>query len=337
MRNVILTLKSSLQYALGAGVVVAVVILVITMTTQKRIAALPPGWSIVSAPGEVSALLVNGNEIWAGGRDGLTVIDAETHAVLPTPPQARQLRYIRALQRGDSDEIWIAHNTGISVHSNGNWRHILSDDLGLSGAVFAVLPDGKGGIWVGGEGGLVHGTRGIFRPVSVPANMVLAAVSTLFHDSEGRLWVGSDSHINGGLVSVDRSRNWQAYAVGRELHHASITGIIEDRNGAIWITTGFAGHGAVSLFHDGKWARLTRDGALAGRKVRAIYEDTDERIWLGYEYDGLSIRTATGWHDITYEDGLAGEEVKAIIQDQTGAYWIATPQGLSVIERGAWR
>lgn len=336
MKNLLNTVKSGLQFFIGAVVVMACAVLIVSLTEQRKIIDLPSGWAVLRDPGEVSALLVNGPEIWAGGRDGLTIIDRKTLEVLETPTEVKKIRYIRALHRAVDESIWIAHSKGVTQYFDGNWRYIPAEDMGLSGAIYTVLSEPSGTVWIGGEAGLARGVGNTFERVVLPANATLTTVSTLFRDSAGVLWVGSDSHVNGGLLSLTQGVGWQFYTVGEELHHASVTDIIEDRAGTIWVATGFAGRGAVSLFAGGEWEKLERDVEFDNRKVRSVFEDQIGQIWLGYEYDGLSVFDGEVWFNIDHADGLAGEEVKAVRQDEIGTYWIATPEGLSVIKRNAF-
>jgi len=241
------------------------------------------------------------------------------------------------LHRASDESIWIAHSKGVTQYSDGDWRQLSSTEIGLNGPAYTVLSEPSGAVWIGGEGGLTRGDGTSFARVTLPTNTALTAVSTLFRDSNGGLWVGSDSHTNGGLHSLDNGSDWQTYSVGSELQHASVTGIVEDGNGTLWVATGFAGRGAVSLLHEGVWSKLERHIELDNRKVRSVFEDQSGQIWLGYEYDGLSVFDGQTWFNISHTDGLAGEEVKAVLQDESGTYWIATPQGLSVIEQDSWK
>ncbi|MBT8411741.1 MAG: hypothetical protein KJP02_08090, partial [Octadecabacter sp.] len=121
------------------------------------------------------------------------------------------------------------------------------------------------------------------------------------------------------------------------LVHGSVNDILQQPDGTLWVATGFAGRGGVSLFDGTTWQWLGSGHALSNRKVRSLFRDRDGRIWLGFEYDGASVSVEGGWQYLDERDGLAGPEVKVIRQDSTGAYWVATTNGLSIIEPGAWK
>ncbi|MBS9718198.1 two-component regulator propeller domain-containing protein [Pseudohalocynthiibacter aestuariivivens] len=242
------TLRSGLQFFIGAVVVLVGVALIVSLIDLRKINSLPPGWVVLREPGEVSALLTVGDEVWAGGRDGLTIVDRDTLTILATPTEVKGLRYIRALQNSVGGSLWVAHDAGVSQFDYGQWHHFSSGEIGLTGPVYMVLAEPSGNIWVGGEGGLVRFKDGTFEPVMLPEETKITAISTIFLDSSNTLWLGSDSNTNGGLLSFSESSGWQSYSAGQDLNHSSVTDIIEDQTGVLWVTTGFAGRGGVSLF-----------------------------------------------------------------------------------------
>jgi len=66
-----------------------------------------------------------------------------------------------------------------------------------------------------------------------------------------------------------------------------------------------------------------------------VYEDDAGRMWIGSEYDGISVGSPGSWTILTEKDGLAGYEVKVMARDTDGTYWLGTNSGLNRIEKGA--
>ena len=329
-------LKTIIQVSAGALVVLLGIALVSMLVEYRKQQSLPAGWAILRDPGEVSTILIRGDQIWTGGRDGVTIIDRDTLEIRPTPAGLGDLRYVRAMQVDANGDTWIAHSSGITRSVAAKWQLISSDDLGLQGGALSLLATPSGALWIGGEGGLVKRGDDGFHPVELPETTIINSVTTIFQDNRGSLWVGSDSQLKGGLLSYSQQTGWQAYQVGAHLVHGSVNGIIQDRTGRLWVATGFAGRGGVSLYENGVWTTPARGQEIDNRKVRSVYEDRAGRIWLGYEYDGVSVREKDGWRQLRFSDGLAGEEGKVVRQDSDGTYWIGTSDGLSVIRRDAW-
>jgi len=329
-------LRTVFQVTAGALIVLLGIAMVSMLVGYRKQQSLPEGWAILRETGEVSTILIRGDRVWTGGRDGVTVIDRDTYKVLPTPAGLTKLRYVRAMQMDAGGDIWIAHSSGVTRSVAAKWQLISSDELGLQGGALSLLATPSGTIWIGGEGGLVKREDDGFQVVELPKTTDIDRVTTIFEDSQSTLWIGSDSQVKGGLLSYSRQAGWQAYLVGAHLVHASVNGIIQDQSGLLWVATGFAGRGGLSLYENGTWAALERGQALDNRKVRSVYEDHAGRVWLGFEYDGVSVRGKDGWKQLLFSDGLAGEEGKVVRQDNNGAYWIGTSDGLSVIKQDAW-
>jgi hypothetical protein len=77
---------------------------------------------------------------------------------------------------------------------------------------------------------------------------------------------------------------------------------------------------------------LSKDGGMAGDRIRSIFEDAKGRLWFGSEYDGSAVFDGGDFYVLTPHDGLAGWEVMEMLQDSDGIYWLATESGVSRIE-----
>jgi ligand-binding sensor domain-containing protein len=113
------------------------------------------------------------------------------------------------------------------------------------------------------------------------------------------------------------------------LPHPSVNAMLEDREGALWIGTGFGRQGGVLRIRDNALSVLTKADGLPGEMVRTLWQDRLGRIWAGTEYDGAVYPTPAGWHLLTPDIGLAGWEVKAIAEDRDAQLWLGTENGVT--------
>lgn len=337
MKNVKSFVRAGMEYAIGLAVVCSALALVLFLNEFYKIKSQPQGWLIIRGSGEVSALLEVGDIIWAGGKNGILRIDRKSRKVLPTLPDMPPLSYIKSIKQSANGDIWIVHDLGLSSYGSGNWKNYSTKELGLTGPALSLLPEANDVVLVGGEGGLVKWMGEESVKINLPSDPKVTQVSSLYRDSTDRLWVGSNSNTNGALLSFSKPTGWQHYKAGEEIFHNSITDILEDKSGQIWITSGFAGRGAISRFASGNWQKIMQTNKFVNRKSRSVFEDREGRLWVGYEYDGLGILENGIWHFLTDSDGLAGSEIKAVIQDSRNDYWIATRDGLSVITNNSWK
>lgn len=113
---------------------------------------------------------------------------------------------------------------------------------GLSqGMIFDILKDKDGFMWFATKNGLNRYDGYNFKVFNHdPFDSLTVSgdvISTIFEDSEGRMWVGTESN---GLNYFDKE-NELFYSIStsdstlKKLNNASITGIVEDTNGTLWV------------------------------------------------------------------------------------------------------
>jgi len=289
-----------------------------------------PGWTVLRPPHEVSALAVQGDVIWAGGRDGLVSVDRRIARLLPEPATQPDFRYVRDLLVDSRQALWVAHAGGVARLEQDVWRDYTQADGLPAGAAMAFVELGDGTLWIGTERGVVRFDGRSFAPVAGPDQLGFLPVDVLFQDRDGVTWVGSSSPTDGGLASYD-GRTWRTYSTRDGLPHKSVNQLLQDHQGTLWAATGFGTRGGACRRERDRWGPLAFSGRLAGVKIRSIFEDREERLWFGSEYDGIAVSDPAGWRLLTPKDGLAGWEVKEMLQDRDGAYWLGTESGLSRI------
>ena len=293
---------------------------------------LPPGWAIIRPPHEVSALAVQGDLVWAGGRDGLVAINRKSAKVLPALTGQPRLRQVRDLLVDCQGRLWIAHSGGLGCYADGVWQTYLETMGFLPGPATAVWEDHAGALWIGYERGVMCYDGRSPRVFTSRDGLGLSDVDVIFQDRDGVMWFGSSSPTQGGLTSFD-GRTWRSYSIQDGLVHTSINQVLQDRQGTLWFATGFASRGAASRLVNGRWTTWTRRDGLAGEKVRSLFEDREGRLWFGSEYDGIAVYDGRGWKVLTPKEGLAGWEVKKMVQDPDGVYWLGTEDGVSRISQ----
>lgn len=315
--------------ALAAGLVFAVARLISVADTSVSRAALPEGWLLIRPPHEVSALAVQGDIVWAGGRDGLYAIDRHTGKLMPLPAGAPRMSYVKDLVVASDDTLWVAHSRGISRLVRGNWR-----DCGggvPESPCMSVYEDRDGVMWVGTDSGLLRRDAGGWaRLLGDP--LAATTVEVIFQDRDGAMWFGSSHPTLGALAYFDGER-WEVFGPDDGLPHGSVNDVMQDRDGTIWVGTGFARRGGAAWLDEDGWHPLTMDDGLAGEKVRSIFEDERGRLWFASEYDGVAIRDGASWRILTALEGLAGREVKDAAADGGGVLWLGTENGISRIAR----
>ncbi|MEP0987388.1 two-component regulator propeller domain-containing protein [Ekhidna sp.] len=108
----------------------------------------------------------------------------------------------------------------------------------------------------------------------------------------------------------------------------NINSSLQDKGGNLWF--GSTGEG-VYKFDGKKFTQFTTRNGLASNRVYCIFEDNEDKIWVGTEagicvYNGVSFAKI----EITSETYIASSspDVFNIMQDSAGKLWLATVDGV---------
>jgi ligand-binding sensor domain-containing protein len=294
-----------------------------------------PGWSIIRPPHEVSALVVDGDIIWAGGRDGVWRVDKSGEGIPVELECDVNLSYVRALVVDGNGVLWIGHSSGLSYFNHGDCSTYHAADGLPGGQVFALYLDKEQRLWVGTKDGAAFNADGDWYTFDQADGLLVDSVNVILQDRLGGMWFGSYVAPNGGL-SVCWQGDCQHFSIQNGLPHNNITSLLEDQDGNVWVGTGFSDHGGAArlVWVEDTWQIqevLTSEDGLAGEKVRSIFQDRGGTLWFGSEFDGLALLDSGGWQVLTENDGLSNPEVKSMLQDSKGNLWIGTRDGLTRI------
>jgi ligand-binding sensor domain-containing protein len=318
------------QVVLGILIIAGLIWCILFISGFIQEQTVPDYVTIIRPPHEVSAILIDDNVVWAGGKDGIFLFDRTGYQPLPLPAGAPRFGYVRDLLLDSSGAVWIAHDGGLARYSGGSWDAFSEQ----SGAPFrrslSLLEVSKDTLWVGSDQRIVIRNGYGWQELALPDGISFASADILFQDTSGAVWVGCSSPTEGGLFRYEGTE-WHAYSLTDGLPHSSVNKIAQDRDGTVWVATGFASRGGAALYMNGVWSSIIQEDGLAGGSTRSVYVDRDDRIWVGSEYDGIAVLENGVWTVLTKADGLAGNEVKEMIQDEDGVYWFGTDGGLTVI------
>jgi signal transduction histidine kinase/ligand-binding sensor domain-containing protein len=240
-------------------------------------------------------------------------------------------------------------------HVPGNANSLYADN------VEGVAADSSGHIWITWVTANIGGVDR-FDPVSETFThfasdqkevhgLSARFVSEIMVDHRGVVWVGTSD----GLFRFDEKTNTFKQYVHRDGDKNSLSNnlvrcLYEDRSGTIWVGTGlpFALEDSVGGLNrlDPETGQFTQylhnpsdPGSLINNKVRAIFEDSRGRFWVGTQGDGLHLmdRKTGRFKRMTYDrsnpDALSRtppnpsepyDHITFITEDVTGSLWIGT-------------
>ena len=293
----------------------------------------PPVGVVRFAPAiAVQDMISDGSLVLVAGIGGLSEIDANGSerpvdlagvSGLGSPPM------LRALLSDGQGRLWLGHQNGLAIRVGQSWHDVARADGSALGTVRVLVTDASGVVWGGGARGLFRVGEGI-SPVPVAFPQPDAEVTAMTFDRAGGLWVGTVTH---GVFRL-HDGTWTDWTVADGLPHPQVTALLVTAEGSVWCGSGFYNKGGAALFRadpSGQWRLSETLGVsnLAGPKVRSLFEDADGRLWLGHEYDGITIRQGNATvRFLTEADGLPDSEVTLFRQATGGGLWIGTMKGL---------
>jgi signal transduction histidine kinase len=290
------------------------------------------------SPGPEIACLCGNREggIWFGTEeDGLHFVQERLIRVFTTE-DGLSGNDVRSVCRTPDGDLWISTAGGLS-----RWR---SGELTTHGVdkLRAVASDLQGHPWFGaaasGPTALQRDRAGRGKEARfISLDLEWQDPNTLRFASDGKLWIVCERGVTWLKPDrlVMRDDRWipdpQAtepvygrFSVGKELPPAFPLGLIEDRDGSIWV--GSLRNGLMHI-SDGRADVFTMKEGLPSNHCVPVYKEDSGTLWMVGE--GVLTRRANGrFQSLTQKDGLPKDALLDVIEDDIGNFWISGKRGI---------
>ncbi|MET0232795.1 MAG: two-component regulator propeller domain-containing protein [Rhodanobacteraceae bacterium] len=234
-------------------------------------------------------------------------------------------------------------------------------------AIYALMADPKGGLWIGSSNGLAYWVNGDFKLFEETRGRVNA----IARDNRGAVWAARTRQANGGplcRVEDDKARcfgseeglrcpyAWTlAISADDDVWIGSSNGLCRAHGGAFDFylgnlfqrAEGVSGITAVSAgrelllgsahndsefgvrrFVDGRAEAIRADGLDSNMPVTALFTDRSDALWIGTSNRGLERLQGNRVERMLTADGLSGDSINNFFEDREGSLWIATTRGM---------
>jgi signal transduction histidine kinase/ligand-binding sensor domain-containing protein/DNA-binding response OmpR family regulator len=228
-------------------------------------------------------------------------------------------------------------------------------------SIQTLLQTKDGYVWIGTQEGLVRFNGQEFKVFNKANTDAIRHddVRQLYQARDGALWIGT---FGGGLVRY-KDGAFTGYTVQQGLSNNTITSILEDSHGELWVGTNdglnelvpgetitfkkangldgmvqaivedssgrlvVAMRGGLDLVINGK--PMGEYTPLVSRKkvVISLFRDLSGVLWVGTESQGLDALDAGKLTHYGAEKGLPNTPIKTIYQDKEGTLWVGTQGG----------
>jgi signal transduction histidine kinase/ligand-binding sensor domain-containing protein/DNA-binding response OmpR family regulator len=246
--------------------------------------------------------------IWFGTVSGLHSFDRVSNVFNHYRYATEVNNVVTSLYADTAGTIWLGTLTkgvGRFNPATGAFRffsyHPPNDSFYSGNNVRSILPENNDVLWIATRGGGVEKfSKKSWKIVSYmhdqegQHSLSQTDVNCIYKDRAGLLWVGNN--WRGGLHLFDRtSGSFKVVPLqGNRLDHKerstadyTITTIIEDSQGLMWIGTYDNGLHVVDRETGAPVSTITEKDGLANNQVASIVEDGNRNLWIGTAY-GLS-------------------------------------------------
>lgn len=286
----------------------------------------------------------------------------------PPPPDAAKGGDVRALHQDAGGRLWAATGAGLfrfePAAAGLRFERAPLDRPGgawSDAAVREIVDDAEGGLWLATTYGIAHRTEdGRVSRIEVSDVAGDRRIFALLRDSGGRLWIG---HVSDGLYvwmpPPNRAPpNEGSLGAAARAHPSSLraaaglrlperpgevvrfsradglgddrvrTGLLEDRDGAIWIGTvrGLARYSGGRLDLFGRRNGLPDDG------TRPSFVDRAGNVWFGSPSGGAARLRRSGFTTYDESDGLAGLQIRSLFEGRDGDLRVVSSAGRDFVQ-----
>ncbi len=292
--------------------------------------------------------------MWFGTQTGLNKYDGYTFTNYQDKPDDTTSilgSFIFRIIEDSNGNLWIGTEDGLNMfNQSGNnfvrYQHDVNDPSSLAGTeVRAIYQDNRGNLWVGTvHGGLNRFDRNSKKFIHYqhdendPGSLSSNDICSIFEDSRNNLWIGS---MYGDIDLYDRTNDIfrPLYYRNEKFSKDLIWNITGDREGNIWISTYRSGLYLVSLAGNGEHEivhythDINNESSISGNYIFTVFEDSNGRLWVGTENEGLNLFDRNNGTFIHYrsdpfdDKSLNNNSIWSIYEDKTGNLWIGTHAG----------
>ncbi|MFZ2412946.1 MAG: two-component regulator propeller domain-containing protein, partial [Candidatus Cryosericum sp.] len=150
-----------------------------------------PGIDILRPPGDVFALLLDGDTLWCGGVDGVCAVDTRTRRVNMIVDVGRPMTYVRGIARDTDGALWFASERGLVRWKGGRATWFTTKEGLPDNRVNCVLVTRTGDLWAGTWSGAAMRTADGWTVLRKRDGLADDMVRVMLEDKSGSLWFGS--------------------------------------------------------------------------------------------------------------------------------------------------
>ena len=234
-----------------------------------------------------------------------------------TPP------FARALHCDSFNNVWAGLDSGetIKVSVSGNSNIFLGDSERSGGAVYSILGDSSGGVWVGTVKSAFHISDTLtVSDVYQQAGLQSQPTFSILKDTNEDLLLGTNDGVY-RLKGNDLAR------LSPKLAGLTVSYMLLDSQHSLWVGTINNGLYRVSQLGVEKYT----SNPLLNNRIITVFEDKEHNIWVGTN-GGLMKLRQTPFSTFTNTRGLKSDFIRSLVELDNGDVLVGSSGGIDVIK-----
>ncbi len=271
---------------------------------------------------------------------------------------------VKTLYQSKDGDIWVATRKPemYRLDRSGQIKQVFSKTQNFfPGNVYHIMEDRAGNMWFSTKGnGLVKAVPDAASPMGFrfsrfindtknPYSISGNEVYYTYQDSRGNIWVG----LFGGGLNLIREENGQTlfYHKNNSFHrypryglYMEVRGIVEDRNGRVWVGTSDGLMSFESQFNNPSQINfeIYRNESVQmnvlDNDIYFLYRDSGGDVWISVFGGGLNKLESYEngrpvFHSYSLYEGMNSDVILSIVEDEDNYLWLATENALARFDK----
>lgn len=253
-------------------------------------------------------------------------------------------RSVNAIVYAPDSSLWVGTSDGIVVYNREEKAKWMDRAAGRRlGIVTGLGCDIDGNIWATSGASFEGAYRWdgkMWKHFGSTQGLTDSRIHKISRDRAGRLWFltisayapGLRPELERGAFILDGG-TFTNVGVKDGLLDNRLYAFAEDSTGARW----FGSLEGLSRHKDGAWKHWTKKEGLVSSKVFTLAVDREGRLWFGHQFAGMGyIDEKDMVNNVNPAVGMTSRTVWNIVSALDGKLWVATREGLLVLNNGHW-
>lgn len=286
-------------------------------------------WSIdeLNSFSVIDILVDSDGFVWAISQEGNIYVNKGSQFAKFQSPDIFQGDRVQKIFQDSRGNIWFGTVSGnIICRSNDDSYRIYTSQKELSAYyINDIFEDHEGVICFCSDQGIAFlGDNDEFFTFTQKDGLINNSIESICQDREGNFWVASS---RAGIQKISYGK-FANYTVTRGLRDNVVNVITKDHTGIYWIGTDTG----LSLLQNNRFIKNELTEFLQGIRIRHIYEDSKNRIWISTYSDYGLILYDGKITTINKDDGLSANTVRLVFEDSQHNIWAGTKAGINLIK-----